>query len=305
MSIKGMPGTVITQYGKNLTIEDQEGNLISAIARRRLPQLICGDRIRWQKTDNDKAIIEAVEDRITLLSRPDQRGRAKLIAANIDQMIIVSAIDKDNSLQFNDRLIDHYLVAAETLGIQPVILINKTDLVDIDMLNQIYNHFRLYSTIGYPTIFTNNSQQTGYPELIEQLYERTSIFVGESGVGKSSLINNLLPDHDIRIGELSAVSGKGMHTTTATTLYHLPHGGELIDSPGVREFGLSLDNEYAIANGYREFQSFIGLCKFRNCRHLGEQGCAIINACNEGLINRRRLDSYQAMAFSLTAKQRS
>jgi ribosome biogenesis GTPase len=293
------PGIVVARFNKNLTIEDQNGRLIAAVARKKLPPLVCGDRVHWHMADQEQAVIVALEDRTTLLARPDQRGRNKPMAANITQMIIVSAIDKKNSLHFNDSMIDRYLVAAETLGIRPVILINKIDLVDNAMLEQIHHHFRLYDDVGYPVIYASSHHHSGYDDLFQKLPEHISIFVGESGVGKSSLINDLLPEHELRIGQLSAVSGKGMHTTTTTTLYHLPHGGDLIDSPGVREFGLTLQVSNTLAQGFREFHPFLGQCKFRNCRHLGEQGCAIIDACDRGTIHQRRLASYQSLARGL------
>jgi len=290
------PGIVVARFNKYLTIEDQNGTLIAAVARRKLPPLVCGDRVHWHMADGEKAVIVGVEERTTLLARPDPRGRTRPMAANIDQMIIVCAIDEKQPLLFNERLIDRYLVTAEVVGINPLILINKIDLVDAPMLERIQEHFRLYQSVGYAVIFTSCHNRQGYADLTQQLPHHTSIFVGESGVGKSSLINDLLPDHDLRIGQLSALGGKGMHTTTATTLYHLPHGGDLIDSPGVREFGLSLQDSHVLANGFREFRPYIGQCKFRNCRHLGEQGCALTSACEHGDIDRRRLDSYQALA---------
>jgi len=299
MSDTGQSGIVVARFNKNLTIEDRNGTLMAAVTRKKLPPLVCGDRIRWQMADQERAVVIALEDRITLLARPDQRGQHKPMAANISQMIIVSAIDKNDPLNFNDGMIDRYLVTAETLDIKPVILINKTDLVDTPILNQIYNHFRLYQDIGYPVLYTSNPQHRGYDDLTQQLHRHISIFVGESGVGKSSLINDLLPEHDLRIGALSAVNGKGMHTTTTTTLYHLPQGGDLIDSPGVREFGLTLKDNAAIADGFREFHNYIGQCKFRNCRHMGEQGCAIDTACKNGDIHPRRLASYQTMVSAL------
>lgn len=296
MSTTDKPGIVVARFNKYLTLEDHNGTLMMAVARRKLPPLVCGDRVRWQMADGGKAVIVDVEERSTLLARPDSRGKVKPMAANIDQMIIVCAIDEKQPLLFNERLIDSYLVTAEVVAIDPLILVNKTDMVDTPMLEKIHDHFHLYHSIGYPLIYTSCHNLQGFDDLTLCLPQHTSIFVGESGVGKSSLINKLLPDHDLRIGQLSALSGKGMHTTTTTTLYHLPQGGDLIDSPGVREFGLNLSDIHVLADGFREFRPFIGQCKFRNCRHLGEKGCALISACEHGDIDQRRLHSYQALA---------
>jgi len=293
-------GIVITRYNKNLTIEDDDGVLRPAVARKRLQTPVCGDHIRWRMADSSQVVIEAIDAHKSLMARPDKRGKLRPIAANITQMIIVSAIDKSRPLHFNDSLIDHYLVTAETLHINPLVLINKIDLVNGEQRDQVYSHFGQYQALDYPVIYTSIENGQGLDLLLYKLLNQTSIFVGESGVGKSSLIDFLLPSHSLRTGELSAVSGKGMHTTTATTLYHLPHGGDLIDSPGVREFGLTLDDCQAIAAGFREFRQYLGECKFRNCRHLGEQGCAIEQACQEAKIHLRRLESYRDMVSTFT-----
>lgn len=288
-------GIVITRYNKNLTIEDDDGVLRPATARKRLEPPVCGDRVLWRSADDLQVVIESLGERESLLARPDKHGKLKPIAANITQMMIINAVDKNRPLDFNDTLTDHYLVTAETLQIRPVIVLNKIDLVSDIQLDQIQTHFTQYQELDYPVIYTSVKNGRGQDRLINQLLDQTSIFVGESGGGKSSLIDSLLPEQVLRTGKLSNVSGKGMHTTTATTLYHLPHGGDLIDSPGVREFGLTLNDCQAIAEGFREFRPYLGQCKFRDCRHLGEQGCAVAQACEEMKIQSRRLDSYRKM----------
>lgn len=288
-------GVVITRYNRNLTIEDDDGVLRPAITRRRLPAPVCGDRISWRQIDDSQVVIEGIEERRSLLARPDKRGKLRPLAANITQMIIVNAIDKTRPLNFNDSLTDHYLVTAETLHIRPLILINKVDLLSEEQLDQLYGHFAQYRDLGYTVLYTSVKNRHGLDRLVDLLPDQTSILVGESGVGKSSLIDTLLPEQALRTGELSAVSGKGMHTTTATTLYHLPHGGDLVDSPGVREFGLTLTDYRQISAGFREFHPYLDQCKFRDCRHVGEQGCAVEQASQELKILPRRLASYRHM----------
>ena len=139
-------------------------------------------------------------------------------------------------------------------------------------------------------------ENSGIDKLVQILVNRTSILVGQSGVGKSSLINRLLPELDIQIGKLSDASGQGRHTTTATTLYHLPQGGNLIDSPGVRDFRLGETAPADLARGFREFSPYLGLCRFQDCRHLSEPGCAVKAAMRKGVISERRLASYTQLA---------
>lgn len=294
------PGTVVARFNKNFAIEDTQGQLLTAVARKKLPAIVCGDHIRWQPTDNGNAVICALEQRSTLLARPDRRGQQRPIAANIDQMIIVCAVQANDKLSFNTNLLDRYLISAELIGISAVIVINKIDLLTATDLAQAQADFAHYQNMAYIVTWTSTKQAGGLTTLSEQLADHTSIFVGESGAGKSSLINSLAPDHDIRVGELSAVSGLGQHTTTTTMLYHLATGGDLIDSPGVREFGLTVDDASHIARGFREFQQLNQACKFRDCRHCGEPGCAIAAAVEQGLIQPQRLRSYRSLVAELT-----
>lgn len=297
-------GIVIARFRKGYAVEDERGAVIQCSARSRTATAICGDRVRWQASGAGRGIITAILPRHTVLGRPDSRGRLREIAANIDQIIVVSAVPDDGHGQprFNLDLIDRYLVAAENIGIPPLILANKIDLIGdrpADAQRAACEALRDYSDIGYTVIATSTKSTHGLDELIAQLPHRTSIFVGESGTGKSSLIRQLLPDQDIRIGAVSAATGLGRHTTSTTTLYHLPSGGDLIDSPGVREFSLWHIGEAQLLAGFREFRPLCGECRFRNCRHNGEQGCRLAQAAAEGAISQRRLDSYRSMLASL------
>jgi len=294
---------VIARYNKNILIETEQGEILPAVARKKLSHIVCGDKITWESSGVNEAVITGMQERTTLLSRPDRRGQLKPIAANIDQMIIVNAVNADDETKqanrFNIDLIDHYLVAAETLGISPTIVANKADRCDEQHQDSIYQQLKHYQKIGYPVITTSCKTGAGLDTLEKKLENNTSILVGESGVGKSSLIKQLLPDQQIRIGKLSAISGQGMHTTTTTTLYHLSCAGNLIDSPGVREFSLWNITAHELADGFREFLEFFGQCKFRNCRHSGEQGCRLEIAVDDGAIQEQRLSSYRRILATL------
>ncbi|MDH5473670.1 MAG: small ribosomal subunit biogenesis GTPase RsgA [Gammaproteobacteria bacterium] len=285
------PGQVITNFGQSLIVENNNQQLFRCVARQNLGAIVCGDYIIWQQSQNNDGVIVAVETRKSLLQKPGFGGKLKPMAANIDQIIIVTAVQPEP----NPYLIDRYLVAAENLPATPIILLNKIDLVN-DSNRQLINDIETeYTNIGYQVIKTSNVIDQGFQQLLATLESKTSIFVGLSGVGKSSIINHLLPEQDIRIGALSEASGEGTHTTTSSTLYSLPCGGKLIDSPGVRDFGLWDTSADSILNGFKELQPFMGQCKFSNCSHENEPDCAIKNAFNTNKISARRYRNYKKM----------
>lgn len=283
-------GLVITNYGRALIVEDKEKKLHRCVARRNLGSLVCGDQVIWQAAlaDNNEGVVVAVEERQSLLQKPGFGGKLKPMAANIDQIIIVSAVQPDPK----PYLIDRYLIAAENLPAKPIILINKIDLLEDKNKDKITKLVKDYQSIGYKVITSSKVSDSGFDDLLTALQSHTSIFVGLSGVGKSSLINHLMPELNIRVGELSAASGEGTHTTTSSTLYTLPCGGILIDSPGVRDFGLWDSTAEDILHGYIELRKYIGHCKFSNCSHQHEPGCAIQQALKDGDISQLRFNSY-------------
>jgi len=283
-------GLIITNYGRALIVEDDEKKLHRCVARRNLGALVCGDQVVWQAAlaDNNEGVVVAVEERQSLLQKPGFGGKLKPMAANIDQIIIVSAVQPDPK----PYLIDRYLIAAENLPATPIILINKIDLLNDKNKDNITKLVEDYQNIGYKVITSSRITDCGFDDLLETLQSHTSIFVGLSGVGKSSLINHLMPELNIRVGELSAASGEGTHTTTSSTLYTLPEGGVLIDSPGVRDFGLWNSTSEDILHGYIELKKYIGHCKFSNCSHQHEPGCAIQQALKDGEISQLRFNSY-------------
>jgi ribosome biogenesis GTPase len=284
-------GLVIINYSKHQLVEDASGNLHRCVARRGLPQIVCGDLVEWLPTGDGTGVIETIMPRRSVLQRTTGNTTRRPLAANIDQIIIEAALEP----ALDSFLIDKYTIAAELARTEPLIVINKADLLRPKARGRIEDLMDEYQAIGYTVLLTSALHNTGIEAFMDCLANKTSILVGQSGVGKSSLIKRLLPDHDITVGKLSAASGLGKHTTTATTLYHLPHGGMLIDSPGVRDFRLGDVPATELAQGFREFQPWLGHCKFNDCRHLSEPGCAINAALTDGHISARRMESYRKL----------
>jgi ribosome biogenesis GTPase len=288
-------GLVVAHYGTQVAVESEPGNSQRCHLRANLEGLVTGDQVVWCEGD-PMGVVVAQRERHSVLSRPDPYGKLKPVAANIDQIMLVIAPRPEP----HANLIDRYLVAAEVVGIEPVILLNKMDLLAAEpaLQAEMDELLAIYPTLGYRVIRTS-IKDSGLDELHGALFERTSVFVGQSGVGKSSLVNVLLPEADIRVGPLSASTQKGTHTTTTALLLHLNCGGTLIDSPGIREFGLWHMSKEQVEQGFREFLPLLGTCKFRDCQHQREPGCAILAGAESGAISERRLDSYRRIVASL------
>ena len=291
-------GLVIAHYGSQVDIECQQGErsgeTIRCHLRANLDTLVTGDQVIW-RDGNPTGVVVANLDRHSVLSRPDMHGQLRPVAANIDYIVLVIAPVPEP----HANLIDRYLVAAESVGIEPLILLNKVDLLDENNRQQVEDLLHIYPGIGYQVLEASTKNQDGLTDLKAKLKDRTSVFVGQSGVGKSSLINSLLPGVDIKVGELSRGLAKGTHTTTTAKLFHFPEGGDLIDSPGIREFGLWHMDREEVLNGFVEFRPYLGLCKFRDCQHQGEPGCELQQALEQGKISQQRLDSFERIANSL------
>lgn len=288
-------GLVIAHYGTQVAVESEPGVSQRCHMRANIEGLVTGDRVVWCEGD-PTGVVVAQLDRSSVLSRPDPYGKLKAVAANIDQIFIVIAPYPEP----HAKLVDRYLVASEVVGIEPVILVNKTDLLDNDtaLRASMDALMAIYPTLDYRVLYTSITQG-GLEDLHAALRERTSVFVGQSGVGKSSLVNVLLPEADMRVGALSENTLKGTHTTTTAQLFHLDCGGSLIDSPGIREFGLWHMSKEEVEQGFREFRPHLGYCKFRDCQHSKEPGCAVLAALDSGEISPSRLDSYRHIIASL------
>lgn len=237
----------------------------------------------------------ALLERDSVLQRATFSGEEKPLAANITQMVIVLAPQPEPS----EYLVDQYLVAAEKIGLDVIITINKSDLLTAEQKQQLHQRFAGYEAIGYQLVFISSRLEQGLTPLTDLLKQQTSILVGQSGVGKSSLTNALIPDLDLQTRKLSDRKQSGQHTTSASTLYHLPAGGNLIDSPGVRSFRLGEIDKTTLENGFREFAPFLGYCKFSNCSHTNEPGCAMLEAVADKKIHPQRLQNFLHMLEKL------
>ena len=239
------------------------------------------------RTSPGQGVVEAVDPRSTLLYRSDQ-FRQKLVGANVTQVVIVLAVVPS----FYEELLNRCLVAAEHQRLSCLIVLNKFDLANED--STALDRLKLYTDLGYRV--TPLSAKRDVSPLRPALDGHTSVLVGQSGMGKSTIINALIPGTGAATADISAALDSGRHTTTHARLYHLDATSHLIDSPGMQEFGLHHLTEQDVAAAFREFRPLNGHCRFRNCRHLVEPGCAIAQAVEEGNVDMRRLEAYRKLA---------
>ena len=297
------PGLVICHFGQQLEIEslatDNAGQVFRCFQRTNLPSLATGDRVIWQADIDSTGVVVALQDRISLMSRPNHQSLLRPVAANVSAVAIVIA----PLPQPFANLIDRYLVMAEHLGLRPLIVLNKVDAFMASRDTDIETMLGIYTSIGYPVLRVSCREGEGIEALKQFLAEHTVVFVGQSGVGKSSLVNALRGDEEREdsalVGDMSVGREKGTHTTTAARLYHLPGSGDLIDSPGIREFGLWHMDPQMVFDGFAEFQPYRGSCRFRDCSHQQEPGCALLKAVEDGHISPQRLSSYFTLLSTL------
>jgi len=293
--------------------------LVDCTVRRKLVKfakgtktIVVGDRVAIEQTDRGEWVIAEVQERRSQLARPDFRGRTeRVIVANVDELVVVTAAAEPD---YKTGLIDRYLVIAERSGFPAVVCVNKIDLADRATIEEALG---FYAGIGYPVFYTSALDSTGLDELRAQLTGKVSVLSGHSGVGKSSLINCLIPGVELPTREVSDVTGKGRHVTSAATMLALPVAAEaggfgqatqsvagyIVDTPGIRVFGLMGLLRHELWHFFPEFVRCQGQCRFHNCVHLDEPGCAVKAALEAGQIAESRYTSYQRLYEDLPAAE--
>lgn len=282
-----LQGIVVAAFGRQYEVRLDDGELLLCYPRGKKSLLTVGDRLEVERT-GDQGVVVSCAPRRSLLYRSDQY-RQKLIAANVTQLVLVTATEPG----FSVELLSRCLVAAENQDIRAVILLNKADLGDkLDAARQQLAPFR---DLGYPILELAALAGEGIAPLRELLQGQVSVLVGQSGMGKSTLINALIPDADAQTREISSVLDSGKHTTTFSRLYQLNESSSLIDCPGVQEFGLAHLDRQEIESGFPEFRPFLGQCRFRDCRHDREPDCALRHGLKTGAIQAQRFAHFQRM----------
>lgn len=256
-----------------------------------------GDQVDFEFEPNaETGVINHLHDRKNYIIRKsiNLSKQSQIIAANLDQaFLIVTLASPRTSLGFIDR----FLVTAEAYDIPTSLVFNKLDIYSDEGLEILAAYKAIYENIGYPCYEVSALKGTNIEQLKVLLKDKVTLFSGHSGVGKSSLINAILPDFDLKTGEVSEWSDKGQHTTTFAEMHPLPFGGYLIDTPGIRELGIVDIEKEELSHFFVEMRERLNECKFNNCRHINEPGCAIIKAVEEGEIAPSRYDSYQSIYF--------
>ena len=275
-------GLITAAFGRHYLVELTDGELIEGVPRGKKSDIACGDRVEIIRSSANQGVVESILPRSSLLYRSDAY-REKIIAANITQIICVVAVEPS----FNDELLARCLIASHDQKINALIVLNKCDLPTVAARATLAP----YVAIGYPVIEISAKQNSA--PLLPYLQGHTSVLVGQSGMGKSTLINGLLPDAKAATREISSVLDSGKHTTTHARLYHLNANSHLIDCPGVQMFGLHHLSLGEIESGFIEFSTYLGQCRFNNCSHTHEPNCALLNAVENGKIDARRMKLFQ------------
>ena len=281
---------IVGAFGRQYLAELPDGKIIPCLTRGKKSDVACGDFVDIMLTGDEQGVIETIQPRLSLLYRSDAY-RQKLIAANVSQIIIVVAAEPP----FSDALLARCLIAAFNQKLEVLIVLNKCDL----SAKAAYARLQLapYSAIGYRILELTATKDAA--PLLPYLHGHTSVLVGQSGMGKSTLINSLIPDAQVATREISTVLNSGKHTTTHARLYHVNQDSKLIDCPGVQMFGLHHLGFGEIEQGFIEFAPYLGKCRFNNCHHTHEPNCALQQAVLEGKIDARRFKLFQEISAEL------
>lgn len=290
-------GRVLVSHGLNNQVEGEDGQIYVCAMRRLLKQLstdqrhivAAGDRVLFRLANEREGIIERVEPRHGVLSRTS-KGRQHVIVANVDQLLIVTSAAEPN---LKPNLIDRFLVTAEKTRIRPVIVINKIDLVDRADFQPLAG---VWGQLGYHVLFVSARTGFGVDRLRQLVAGKESVVAGQSGVGKSSILNAIEPGLQLRVREVSEENQKGRHTTTTARLIKLSNGGYIVDTPGIRQFQLWDVIPEEVAGFYRDLRPFVNLCRFPDCTHTHEADCGVKNAVADGRLDARRYESYCQVA---------
>lgn len=281
---------VIATYSRRMRLRLPDGEVVDARIKGKRLKPVCGDRVVAEPIENERDwLITGILSRDNELRRPNLRGQAEVLAANIDLLVVVASTSPEPDW----FIVDRYLSAAEVMGVDGAVLYNKIDIEpgkgnpDAVLTN--------YESIGYPTIRASAVTGEGIDSLEKLLADRAAIIVGQSGVGKSSIINRIVGSEQLATAAISDKHGEGRHTTVNSVMISLPAGGAVIDSPGVRDFAPALESPDQVAHGFREFSAAAQDCRFANCRHTREPDCAVKQAVQDGTIAERRYDSYKRL----------
>jgi ribosome biogenesis GTPase len=281
-----MRGRVVAAHGRQYIVETADGQRLPCFPRGKKSEVACGDDVEITQSSPDQGVIDAILPRRHLLYRSNEI-RQKLIAANVDQLVVVVACEP----AFSDDLVTRALIAAESQEIEVLIVLNKCDLAE--RLPAARRQTGVFAGLGYRVL--ELCARDHAEDLRPQLQGRTSVLVGQSGMGKSTLVNALIPEAGAATREISQALDSGKHTTTHATLYHLDADSHLIDSPGLQEFGLGHLERGEIEYAFREFRPYLSHCRFRDCRHDREPDCALRPAVDAGKIEKTRFASYRRL----------
>lgn len=288
--------TVIATYSRRMGLRLANGDKVDARIKGKRIKPVCGDRVIAETIANETDwLITSIEERRNELTRPNMRGQVEVLAANVDMLVVVASV----SPLPDWFIVDRYLCAAELMGIRSIVVFNKVDLLDGHDIE--IEELQDYRDIGLDVLECSASTAQGIDDVRSALAGHCGIVVGQSGVGKSSLINQLVADSQQRTADISSKTGEGRHTTVNSVMIPLLGGGSVIDSPGVRDYAPALSASSDAALGFREIAKAAQFCRFANCRHLREPGCAVKDGVDEASISYRRYESFKRVV-NLTEK---